>query len=166
MNKTLIAAAAAAAALVAAPAMAQDVDGYMNLGVSLVDAEGADLTAGTIRVGATMHQYFGVELEAQIGLDGDGPVGGEVELDQAGAIYAVGHFPIGENFELMARAGWGRSAFSVASVRATDNSFNYGVAGQFTWDENNGVRADWTRQDFEDFNLETDVWTVSYVRKF
>lgn len=166
MKKTLIAAAAAAATFVAAPAMAQDIDAYMNLGYSVIDAEGADLGAGTIRVGASVHQYFGVELEASIGLVNDGPAGGETEMDQSGAIYAVGHLPIGENFELMARAGWGRSAYSVASVRDTDNSWNYGVAGQYTWDENNGVRADWTRHDFEDFNLEADVWTLSYVRKF
>lgn len=166
MNKTLIAAAAAAVTLIAAPAMAQDLDSYMNLGYSVIDADGADLGAGTIRVGTTWRQYFGVELEASLGVVNDGPAGGEVEMDQSAAIYAVGHLPVGENFEVMARAGWGRAKYSVGTAAATDSSFNYGVAAQFTWDENNGVRADWTRHEFEDFSLEADVYSLSYVRKF
>jgi hypothetical protein len=166
MKKTLIAVAAAAATLVAAPAMAQDIEGYMNLGYSHIDADGADLGAATVRVGAKVHQYFGVELEAAVGLVNDGPVGLETELDQAGAVYAVGHFPVGEQFDLMARAGWGRSQFSAGGLTATDSSWNYGVAGQFNIDENQGVRLDWTRQDFEDFNLEADVYSLSYVRRF
>ena len=166
MKKTLIAAAAAAVALVAGPAMAQDLESYMNLGYSAIDAEGSDLGAGTIRVGTTVYQYFGVELEASLGLVNDGPVGAEIEMDKAAAVYAVGHLPIGENFEVMARAGWGRAAYAVGPFDVTDSSLNYGVAAQFTWDQNNGVRADWTRHDFEDISLEADVWSLSYVRKF
>jgi len=166
MNKTLIAAAAAAAALVAAPAMAQDGQSYMNIGYGHIDIEGIDLGAATIRVGTKVHQYFGVELEASMGVNDEGPAGFETSLGQSGAIYAVGHFPVGEQFDLMARAGWGRSKYEVAGFSATDSSWNYGVAGQFNIDENQGVRVDWTRHDFEDFSTEADVYSVSYVRKF
>lgn len=166
MSKTLIAVAAAAATLVAAPAVAQDIEGYMNLGYSQIDADGPDLGAAHVRVGATVHQYFGVELEAAIGIVDDGPPGLETEMDQAGAIYAVAHLPLGEQFELMARGGWGRSQVSAGGATATDSSWNYGVAGQFNFDENQGLRVDWTRQDFEDLNLQADVYSVSYVRRF
>jgi outer membrane immunogenic protein len=166
MNKTLIAAAVAATTLVAAPALAQDVEGYVNLGYSHIDADGPDLGAATVRVGATMHTYLGVEVEASLGVVKDGPIGLEAELDQAGAVYAVGHFPIGDQFELMARAGWGRAQISAGGFTVTDSSWNYGVAGQYNFDETQGVRVDWTRHDFEDINLQADFYSVSYVRRF
>ena len=41
MNKSLIAATAAAVALIAAPAMAQDIEGYATLGATYIDLDGA-----------------------------------------------------------------------------------------------------------------------------
>src|SRR5690349_9791760 len=100
MKKTLIAAATAAAAFVAAPAMAQDIQGYVTLGATYIDASdvGADLGAATIRAGGIYATHFGAEVEASIGLIDDGHTGAKTEMNQEGAIYAVGHFPIGENF--------------------------------------------------------------------
>jgi len=168
MKKTLIAAAAAAVAFVAAPAMAQDIDGYVTLGATYVNADdfNADLGAATVRVGGIYATYFGVEAEATIGLIDDGPTGAREELNQEGAIYAVGHFPIGEQIDLMARAGWGRSQYEFAGVQGTESSWNYGVAAQFNLGETQGVRADWTRHDFDDVDVQTDEFTLSYVRRF
>lgn len=167
MKKTLIAAAAAAATLIAAPAMADDIQGYVNLGGSYVDVDGnADLGALTVRVGGIYKTYFGVEAEASLGLFNDGPTGAEVELNQQGAIYGVAHLPLGDNVDLMARAGWGREQYAVASVKDTFSSFNYGVAAQFNIDDAQGVRADWTRHDLEDASANADYWSLSYVRRF
>lgn len=167
MNKSLIAATAAAVALIAAPAMAQDIEGYATLGTTYIDLDGAaDLGAATIRVGGVYKTYFGVEAEASFGMDDDGPSGARIEMNQQAAIYAVAHLPLGENVDLMARGGWGREQYAFASAKGTTSSFNYGVAAQYNFDDAQGVRADWTRHDFEDTSVNADYWSLSYVRKF
>lgn len=167
MNKSLIAATAAAVALIAAPAMAEDIQGYVNLGGSYIDVDGnADLGAMTVRVGGIYKSYFGLEAEASLGLFNDGPTGAELEMNQQGAIYAVAHLPINESVDLMARAGWGREQYEFAGVDGTISSFNYGVAAQFNFDDTQGVRADWTRHDLEDSTANSDYWSLSYVRRF
>lgn len=167
MNKSLIAATAAAVALIAAPAMAQDLEGYVNLGASYIDADGdADLGAATIRVGAIYKSYFGIEGEASVGLIDDSVFGADINMNRQAAIYAVAHLPVAENIDLMVRGGWGREQYDFAGVQATSSSFNYGVAAQFNIDDTQGVRADWTRHDFEDISTRSDYYSLSYVRRF
>jgi hypothetical protein len=168
MKKTLIAAAAAAAAaLIAAPAMAQDFAGYVDLGATYVDLDGtADLGGATVRVGGTYQRYFGAEVEATIGLVDDGHTGAREELNQQGAIYAVGHLPLGDSLDLMARAGWGRTQYEFSGAETTASSWNYGLAAQYNLDDNQGVRADWTRHDYENTSINGDFYSLSYVRRF
>ena len=57
---------------------------------------------------------------------------------------------------------------SAAGTSASDDgeSWNYGVGGQYFFDDKNGVRADYTRHDFKDSSTDANTWSVSYVRKF
>lgn len=171
---SLIAAAALAAAIVPAAANAQAVTGYGSLGYSHHSLEDVDLGAIQGRIGARFNPYLGVEGELGFGVKKDdvtiGGVNGKTELKNSVAIYGVGFLPVAPNADLYARVGYGKSEAKVsvpgASADADGNSWNYGVGGQYFLDDKNGVRADYTRHDFEDDAGEADVWSVGYVRKF
>lgn len=174
----LVAAGAAvvsAAALTAMPAAAQTVPSlYGTLGYTAVDSDDVTLGAITGRLGARFHQNFGVEGEAAIGVGDDSYTFGttrvEAELKHSFAAYGVGFLPINEQFELLARVGYGTSkvGVSAAGVSASDSdeSWNYGVGAQYLFDGLNGVRGDYTRHDFGNGGGDADTWAISYVRKF
>lgn len=159
MNKALIAATAAAAALVAAPAVAQDAQSYGNIGYSYADFDGADFDVIHGRIGAH-YEHVGGEVEAGFGVNSDSVA----DLDWSVAAYATGWLTINDSFALIGRIGAGYTGYSAPGVEDSDFSFNYGVGAQFTFGDN-GVRADYTRWDYQDLE-EADVWSLSYVRKF
>jgi hypothetical protein len=186
--KTLIATAASVAALCAlAPAIASAQTAapassglfgpptfYGTLGYAGTDLDHVDVGAIQGRLGARFGQYFGVEGELSTGVKDDKiDVGGseaKVKLDSQEAIYGVGYLPLSSNFDLLARVGYGHSSGSgsVACVTADvkGDSWNYGVGGQYMFDAKNGLRADYTREEFQDKGGDANVWAVSYVRKF
>lgn len=178
MTKTLLAAAAAAVFLaLPAAAQAQDHPGrfYGSVGYSQLETDQATLGAVTARAGFRPWRFVGVEAEASVGVD-DEPfeasidgVSGAIELKHDVAAYAVAVLPLGEHFEVFARAGYGTTSIesSAPSMRVLGDgeSFNYG-AGASVFYGANGLRADWTRRDYTDNGGEADVWSVSYVRRF
>jgi outer membrane immunogenic protein len=174
--KILLVTAAAVAALTglaaAAPASAQsEVTG--SLGWSRADVGDANLDGVTGRIRWTSG-YFGVEGEVSGGLGSDTVnVAGtdvKVKLKDQAAIYGVGKIPMGDKGDLFARVGYGTtkvdgSAFGVG-VKDSENSWNYGVGGEYFFDGKNGVRVDYTYEDFDKNIGHADVYGVSYVRKF
>jgi outer membrane immunogenic protein len=167
MKAILATAAAAAAIAMAAPATAQtQVDA--SVGYSHVDAGDANLGAVTGRVGVRSG-WFGAEGEVSFGVGDDDVGAAKVNLDNQWAIYGKAIAPVSENFDVFARVGYGESRIEtkLAGVTAknTDQSWNYGVGAEWFFDPNNGVRADYTRHDFDETD-EADVWALSYVRKF
>jgi len=166
MKKSLMAAAAVAAALVAFPAAAQDgkeATWYASLGYSVIDADPFEFGAITGRVGGR-GQHFGVELDGSFGIDDDEVFGVDVELEHAVAVYAVGFLPVGDNFELLARIGYGNVSIGAGGGSFDDDAFTYGLGAHWRWDEHNGIRGDWTRYEFD--GGDADGFTVSYVRTF
>lgn len=178
--KALIATAAAgllAATLVPAVASAQDlspVTGYGTLGYAASEADGVNLGALQGRVGARFGKYLGVEGEAAFGVSNDKTYvsGVPVKVDETRqvAAYGVGYLPVAPNADLFVRAGYGNTKLkaSVDGTSASDDgdSWNYGVGGQYFFNDKNGVRADYTRYDFVGNGSNANVWAVSYVRKF
>lgn len=177
--KALIATAAAglaAATLVPAAASAQDLApaAYGTLGYSAAGADGVNLGALQGRLGARFGKYLGVEGEAAFGVDGDktyvagAPV--KVEEKHQVAAYGVGYLPVAPNADLFVRAGYGNTKLkaSAAGTSASDDgdSWNYGVGGQYFFNDKNGVRADYTRHDFVGDGPNANVWSLAYVRKF
>jgi outer membrane immunogenic protein len=167
MKKTLIAAAAVALSLAAAPAFAQDAKetivygsiGYTNIGDDFVDLGGAQL-----RLGARVHQYFGVEAEGTIGLVDDDIAGIDVDLEHQVGIYAVAFLPMSPETDLIARIGYSNFEIGVPGGSADEDTINYGVGVEYRFDEKNGVRGDYTYMDGD--NGSADMWSLAYVRRF
>jgi outer membrane immunogenic protein len=165
--KHLIAAAAAASALaLAAPAFAET---YVNLGYSMTDSEDVNLGAVTGRLGWKSATPFGVEGEASFGVDDDELGGVKVELDSQWAIYGTATASVSDTAQVFARIGYGSTDIKASagsiSASGSDESWNFGVGGQFFFSGDNGVRADYTRMDFDEGG-DADVWSISYVRRF
>lgn len=168
--------ATAAITLIAAPAMAQEPASRVtgSVGYTQLDADGGDLGAITGRAGYDFTRNFGFEGEASIGVSDDditvAGVPGSVEHKYDAAAYGVAKLPINENFELFGRLGYGttRLTAEVAGVQdsASTESINYGVGGNYFFDGQNGVRADWTRRDFRGDAGEADTYGLSFVRRF
>ncbi|MEW5687041.1 MAG: porin family protein [Pseudomonadota bacterium] len=180
MKNALIAAASLAAigAVFPVAAQAQDVapttGAYANLNLGIVDAGSADLKAIQGRLGYRFNNWVGVEGELATGLksDTDTIAGVDVntKLKHSAAAYLVGFAPIATNTDLIARIGYGTSKVraKAAGVSASDSedSFNFGVGAQHYFDGANGVRIDYTRQEFSGGNADANVWSVGYTRKF
>ncbi|WP_304218497.1 porin family protein [Phenylobacterium aquaticum] len=178
--KTLIATAAAGlAAVILAPAAAsaQDltpVTTYGTAGYAASEADGVNLGALQGRIGARFGKYLGLEGEAAFGVNNDKTyvAGVPVKVDETRqvAAYGVGYLPVAPNADIFLRAGYGATKLkaSVAGTTASGDgdSWNYGVGGQYFFNDKNGVRADYTRYDFVGSGPNANVWAVSYVRKF
>jgi len=179
--KTLVIAASAAAALaIAAPAFADSptYDGttyYGDLGYSNLSASGGepDFSAVTGRLGARFGKYLGLEGELSAGVNSQhvdiGGVSGNLGMNQQYAVYGVGYLPVTPNADLLARIGYGATDFHTSvpnePYRGQDNSWNLGVGGQYFFDSHNGVRADYTRSDYER-GPDGNTWALAFVRKF
>jgi hypothetical protein len=171
-------AAATAAFICAAPASAQTVSApqfYGNLGYTFVDADaGLNYGVATARLGARLHPNFGLEAEAGLGVDGDTLVVAgttvRTKVKHSFGGYAVAFLPVTPQLDLFARGGYGatriRAESATASASDSENSWNYGVGGQYMFDALNGLRAEFTRHDFDNNGGSADAWGVSYVRKF
>ena len=170
-------AVAAVAAAIAAPAAAQSFSSptwYGSVGYSNLSTEDSDISldAVTGRVGARFNPYFGAEGELSIGVGEEEVLPGvDVNLNYDAAVYGVAAYPVTPNFELFGRLGYGTTELEASgggvTVAEDGDSLNYGVGANYFFDGLNGVRADWTRRDFQDdSNGEADVWTINYVRRF
>jgi hypothetical protein len=180
MKKSLIAAAATAAAAavmfpVAGQAQTAPTTGaYANLNLGLADGGSPDLGIIQGRLGYRFNNWLGVEGEAAAGIksDTDRIAGVDVntKLKHEFAGYAVGFAPIGPNTDLLARVGYGttRIRSKVAGISDSDSaeSWNFGVGAQHFFDGANGVRVDYTRQEFNHDAGHANVWTIGYARKF
>jgi outer membrane immunogenic protein len=173
-------------AVSAAPAFAQQANWYMptglygTLGYSNLDtASGPDvnLSGVTGRLGARFGRYLGVEGEITggIGEDHYGYGGDSIKahLDDQYAGYAVGYLPITPQFELLARVGYGGQDYRVKDFTALTtegyhyDSINYGAGAQYNFTPKDGVRVDYTRIDAQgNDNPDSNVWNISYVRRF
>lgn len=172
------AAVAAALAVTAIPAAASAQDSaatqvYGSVGYSHASFDEVKLGAINSRLGVRFGQYFGVEGEAAFGVKDDSiNVSGTdvgVELNNSFAAYGVAFLPVAPNFEVFARVGYGTSEIEASaggfSASADGGSWNYGLGGQYFFDDSNGFRADYTRHDFEGGD-DANVWSIGYVRKF
>ena len=171
--RLVLLAAVAAASVVALPAAAQtrpEVSASVGY-TRFVDSE-SDFDVGTItgRATARFNRYFGVEAEYGAGFN-EANIGGidfKVKHDMAG--YLVGYYPLSENFDLIARVGYGQTELEASSgglsVSDTLEGAKLGIGGQYFFDKSNGVRGDVTRHEYQDNSGAFDAVSVMYVHRF
>jgi predicted porin len=172
-------AAALAALSVAVPALSHaqttGPEIYGTLGYAGSRAEGADTGAVQGRLGAKLTPHFGVEGELSGGVTDDNidtnGVRSNIEQTHSAAVYGVGFLPVTPKIDLLARIGYGNTQFknTLAGVESKfdADSVNYGVGAQYKFDDKNGLRVDYTRQQYRDNDAaDANVVSVGYARKF
>lgn len=178
--KALFAAASLSVIAIAAPAFAQDATSpntgvYGNLGYANFGQSDLDLDAVQGRLGYRFNNYLGVEGELATGLGNDSMsiapgVDAKTKLKHQEAIYGVGFLPLTPQLDLIGRVGYGNTKVrtKVAGISDSDNeqSWNFGAGAQYHFDGKNGIRADYTRQEYEDDAGHADVWSIGYNRRF
>lgn len=153
---------AAAASMLAAPAFmsaqAQTSGVYVSGGYTQFDGDGgADLGAVTGRVGVNITPYVAIEGEGSFGVKGDSGT----DLDSELGAFVVAKLPLSPSFEVFARVGASRIE---TSPGGSEDGVAYGAGGTFNLTPIDGIRADWTRHDYDAGNA--DAYSLSYVRKF
>jgi outer membrane immunogenic protein len=174
MKSLLITASAAVAMLVAAPAFAQSIQPYGTLGYTDENDNGANASAITGRLGARFGRYFGVEGEGGFGVGGDrGDFHGlsaSINVHDEYGGYGVGFLPITHHLDLIGRVGYGavdsRVNLAAVSFDRHDSGVAFGGGAQYFFDHANGIRADYTRQEYGPLDHQSNVWAMAYVRKF
>lgn len=177
--KTLMSVALATLSVAAVPALSHaqttGPEIYGTLGYAGSRADGADTGAVQGRLGAKLTPHFGVEGELSGGVKDDdvdtNGVRSNIEQTHSAAIYGVGFLPVTPNIDLLARVGYGNTQFkqNLAGVESKfdADSVNYGVGAQYKFDDKNGIRVDYTRQQFRDNDAaDANVVSVGYARKF
>jgi outer membrane immunogenic protein len=174
--KALMIAAAAAAACLPLAAHAQSASMfspttfYGDVGYAGTHADDVDLGAIQGRLGARFGRYLGVEGELSTGVKSDSVGSTDIKLRNQEAAYAVGFIPVTPKFDIIGRVGYGgttlREKTAGVSTTDTEESWNYGAGAQYSFDGKNGIRADYTRQDFQHGPVKADVWSLGYVRNF
>ena len=154
--------ALAAASMLVAPAFmsaqAQQSNVYVSGGYTQFDGDGgADLGAVTARVGVGLTPNFAIEGEGSVGVKGDSGT----DLDSEFGAFVVGKLPLSPSFDLFARVGASRIE---TSPGGSDDGLAYGAGGTFNLTPVDGIRADWTRHDYD--AGDADAYSLSYVRKF
>lgn len=164
----IIKALAVSAAMVAYVGTAHADDGaYVNVGVDTFEFDnyGVGGKVGYNFAGGT----FGVEIQGSLGL-----VDEEVTstVDQ-GYDYIAGGFvtlslPIGQRFSLISRTGYYFSEFtassSTSSASTSIDGFAAGTGVQYMFDDDNGIRLDYTVLDGQGGSANTG--SLSFVRRF
>jgi hypothetical protein len=178
MKSLLIAAGALAALGVAAPVLADDANlnfsGYGTLGLDDINGDHANTAAVTGRLGARFGPYVGVEGEASGGFTSGGTdlngAHADISTRDQYAAYAVGFVPVMSDADLFARIGYGARDVHVSepatSFTVNAPSWNIGGGGQYFFDPKDGVRAEYTRWNADERDLNANVWSLAYVRKF
>ncbi|HKP79150.1 MAG TPA: porin family protein [Phenylobacterium sp.] len=183
MKNALISAASLAAIATVVPAAAQaqvaetaavPTGIYANLNAGIADGNGADLGVIGGRLGYRFNNFIGVEGELATGLKSDtdtiGGVDVNTKLEHSAAAYGVGFLPLGPNTDLLARVGYGTTKLRAKAAGVSDSdseeSWNFGVGAQHHFDGVNGVRVDYTRQEYNHDAGHANVWAVGYTRRF
>ncbi|HVY88648.1 MAG TPA: porin family protein [Hyphomonadaceae bacterium] len=153
--------ALAAASMLVAPAFMSanaQTNVYVSGGYTQFDGDGgADLGAITGRVGADFGKYWGIEGEGSFGVKKDSGT----KLDSELGAFVVGKLPISDSFDIFARAGWSRID---TSPGGDEDGFAWGAGGEWHVTSQDGIRADWTRHDYDVGDV--DAYNLSYVRHF
>ncbi len=172
MLRTLSLASLSILALTAG-ATAQQGEFRLGGGYERFDFDDVDVDTAVIRGGYDFNRFFGVEGQANIGINDESVtvagVTGDVGLD-----YSLGAFGVvrpwsDEQANVFLRGGYTTTEFDadIAGLNydGSDEAWAFGVGGEWFFAGDNGVRLDYTRYDYDDGG-EADTYGISYVRRF
>ncbi|WOI54666.1 porin family protein [Parvularcula sp. LCG005] len=174
MKTVAIAALAAASTLSVAHAQDSVADGVnLGIGYSVLSVDDVDFDAVNLRAGYDFNDYFGVEAETLIGVGEEdfsiGAVSGDAELNYSFGAYGKAQYPVTDQFSVFARAGWVTSEVEAdiagLAIDESEDGLAYGAGAEYRFTDKHGVRADYTRYDFDD-DAEADLYSASYVYRF
>lgn len=159
-------------ALLSPAAIAQDSGWYGDAGYQhhTVDQNGVDADIGTItgHVGYNFTPNLAAEGELGFGVVDEEIAGADLGVSYLAGAYGRVQAPLGENLTVFARAGVVQVELDAEaagqSASDSETGAGYGVGGEYHLDGVNGIRADYTRYDIED--LEVDAFYIGYSRKF
>jgi len=115
-----------------------------------------------------LNRHFGAETEPM-------PLGSafarglerERNLQQRGATYGVAYLPVAPKADLFARAGYGATDLNLAQGRTPDEgAWRIGFGARYSPSAKEGVRADYTRQDFRTSRIKANILSFGYARRF
>lgn len=164
-------AAIAALALAAAGAQAQL---YGELGYSALNVDGGgssvDLGALTGTIGYGVHENLAVEGMLAFGVQDDKIGGAKVELEHSYGVFAKPRIMLSPNFELFGRLGYVESKLKASapgyrSLTDTDGDWAYGLGGNYYFDRNSYVSANYLRF-YDKDNVKGDGITIGVGMKF
>jgi hypothetical protein len=174
MLKIATISAVALLATFASAAQAQDAGKYyVEGGYANVDFDGENFGAANFGAGIKFNKYFGAEANVAFGISEQSyteqGVTVDVKVDNIVAAYLVGSYPVSANVELLGRIGYLRGELSGEAgntkVSIDDDAFAAGVGVRYFPNGGlNGVRADFTRADFD--GNDVDQLSISYIRRF
>lgn len=122
---------------------------YTMLTLSPDGAPDYDLAALGVRGGYYFNKYFSVEGRLAVGTGDDTQVGIKVELNNVYGVYAVGHLPLSEKFQLYGLVGYTKQDVTLTdvsipvSVDDDDSDFSYGVGLEFDMTNNLSLGAEY-----------------------
>ena len=170
--KRILSRSCIAATLIAAPSVAQDSSWYGDIGYQhhSIDEDGIDAGLGTVTAHAGYKFTRNISVEGELGF---GIVDDEIDGADLNVSYLVGAYgrveaPLSEKFSVFARAGIVQLELDVdaagTSASESETGAGYGVGGEYRIDGVNGIRADYTRYDIDE--LDVDAFYIGYSRKF
>ena len=153
-------------------------------GYSFLNLDEVDLNAVTVRGTAFFNENVGIEGEFSTGL-GKEEFGffSAVELKNQYSAFVIGRLPLAENFDLLGRVGYGSAEFErdIGIVPLDDeatptrigvsqdvDAFLLGVGLQYAVTDRLGIRADYTRFEANEDNIDGgfDTLTLGAVWTF
>lgn len=164
--------------------------GYTMLTVSPEGGPDFDLSALGVRGGYYFNKYFSVEGRLAFGVGDDsmsetGDIGFgpetltlTIDLDYSLGVYAVGHIPLTEQFQLYGLAGFTKHEITLEACAASvgcdsegfdDNDLSFGVGAEFDMTKNLSLGLEYvsyfTDGDIEGLKYDTDGigLTVNYI---
>lgn len=91
----------------------------------------------------------------------------ERNLQQRGATYGVAYLPIAPKADVFARAGYGGTDLNLAQGRTPDEgAWRIGFGARYSPNVNEGLRADYIRQDFRTSRIKANIFSFGYSRRF
>lgn len=169
----LVAAGLAAIAFSATPAAAEDMQFYGAVGYQRMEFDSTpvvNFNAIDLKAGVQINQYFGAEVQGDIGL-GDQSVssGGftiKTKLNHFIGGFATASYPVAKQAGVFARVGYASVNVSAnagfGAVSGSDDGVAFGGGVRyFLKDGKNGFRAEYTR-----YKSDINAFGLSYVRRF